>query len=288
MAAAKDTEAAGFNYEGLRHNLQGRGSLGFRKFTRTDLTADSPLTTELTRRQDFPFIGLTETQVARQASGKSVSLDRIPLVETRPQQRDEPAALSVSRDHDGAPLRSGRHFDGSEITRTVRTVAAVDANSGRITDEATTTTEIAGGANAGSSSSLRTLHSSILNDAVNWCLGRTQAIEVTATHTLPGGAAISRDADQDWDGTKCRPTRVRLMPGDGTWRVTYNLSYDAFGNIANEKVTGAGMAARSVATNWGPRGQLPVRITDPLLQVSAMTGTRAAGCRSTLRIRTAR
>src|SRR5207344_2933500 len=80
--------------------------------------------------------------------------------------------------------------------------------------------------------------------------------------------AITRDADQNWDALKCRPTRVRLLPGDGTWRVTYNLSYDAFGNIASEKVTGAGMAARSVATDWGPRGQLPVRITDPLSQVS--------------------
>ncbi len=261
-------ESTGFSYEGLRHNLQGRGSLGFRKFTRTDLTADAPLTTEMTRRQDFPFTGLPDAQVVRQASGKTVS-----STEYRWSKLDLGSAMSLRRfpypsSTTERRFELGGAFDGSEIVRTVRSVAAIDATSGHVTDETTTTTEIAGGANAGSSSSLRTLHSSILNDTVNWCLGRTQAIEVTASHTLPGGAAITREADQDWDGVKCRPTRVRLMPGDGNWRVTYNLSYDAFGNIANEKVTGAGMAARSVATNWGPRGQLPVRITDPLSQVS--------------------
>ena len=270
-------ESTGFSYEGLRHNLQGRGSLGFRKFTRTDLTADAPLTTELTRRQDFPFTGLPDAQFVRQASGKTVS-----STEYRWSKLDLGSAMSLRRFPYPASTTERRFelggaFDGSEIVRTVRSVAAIDATSGQVTDETTTTTEIAGGANAGSSSSLRTLHSGILNDTVNWCLGRTQAIEVTASHTLPGGAAITREADQDWDGPKCRPTRVRLMPGDGNWRVTYNLSYDAFGNIANEKVTGAGMAARSVATNWGPRGQLPVRITDPLSQVSRYVWDESRG-----------
>ena len=261
-------ESTRFSYAGLRHNVQGRGTLGFRKFTRTDLTADAPLTTESTRRQDFPFTGLPDAQLVRQASGKTVS-----ATEYRWSKLDLGSAMSLRRfpypsSTTERRFEMGGPFDGSEIVRTVRSVAAIDATSGQITDETTTTTEMAGGANAGSSSSLHTLHSSIFNDTVNWCLGRTQAIEVTASHTLPGGAAITREADQDWDGPKCRPTRVRLMPGDGNWRVTYNLSYDAFGNIANEKVTGAGMTARSVATNWGPRGQLPVRITDPLSQVS--------------------
>ena len=229
-------EATRFSYEGLRHNVQGRGSLGFRKFyahgpdgrRSAHDGADAPPGFSVhwgCRIRRFGAAGIGQDRV----------LDRAPLVEARSRQRDEPAALSVSREHDGAPLRDGGAFDGSEIARTVRSVAAVDATSGRITDETTTTTEIAGGANAGSSSSLRTLHSSILNDTVNWCLGRTQAIEVTASHTLPGGTAITREADQDWDGLKCRPTRVRLMPGDGSWRVTYNLSYDAFGNIAQTK-----------------------------------------------------
>ena len=87
------------------------------------------------------------------------------------------------------------------------------------------------------------LHAGVLNDTANWCLGRSQAVQITAGHTLPGGTPITRSADQSWDGLKCRPIRIRLLPGDSQWQVTYDLAYDAFGNLANEKITGAGMAA---------------------------------------------
>ena len=130
------------------------------------------------------------------------------------------------------------------------------------------TTEIGGGAHAGSSASLRVLHTGVFNDTANWCLGRTQSVQVTASHTLPGGTAIARSADQEWDGPKCRPTQIRLQPGDDQWQVTNDLSYDAFGNVAGEKVTGAAMAARSCSIEWDARGQLPVRVSDPLGNLS--------------------
>ncbi|MGH8203078.1 MAG: FG-GAP-like repeat-containing protein, partial [Steroidobacteraceae bacterium] len=65
--------STGFRYDGLRRNAQGRGSLGFRKLTRTELSAPEPLSTETVFRQDFPFAGLPESVVVRQASGKPVS-----------------------------------------------------------------------------------------------------------------------------------------------------------------------------------------------------------------------
>ena len=171
----------------------------------------------------------------------------------------------------------GGSLDGAEIARSVRTIAAIDVTSGLVTDETRTTTEMAGGANTGSSSSLRILNSDLLNDAANWCLGRSQAVEVTASHTLPGGAPIVRTADQAWDGAKCRPTRVRLFPGDSQWQVTHDLGYDGFGNVASEKVTGAGMAARTVTTQWDARGRLPVQVTNPLSQATRYAWDEARG-----------
>ncbi len=56
---------------------------------------------------------------------------------------------------------AGGAYDGAEIARTVRSVAAIDSTSGLVTDETTTTTETAGGAHAGSSASVRTLHGSV-------------------------------------------------------------------------------------------------------------------------------
>ena len=131
--------------------------------------------------------------------------------------------------------------------------------------------------NAGSSSSLRILNSDLVNDAANWCLGRPQAVEVTASHTLPGGAPIVRTSDQAWDSAKCRPIRTRLFPGNSQWQVTHDLTYDGFGNVASEKVTGAGMAARTVTTQWGARGQLPVQVTNPLSQATRYAWDEARG-----------
>ncbi len=257
---------AQFRYEGLRRSLQGRGTLGFRKFTRADSSGSDGLTTELTRRQDFPFTGLPERVVLRDPAGSVISSI------TYQWSGLELGTLPNTRRFPWPSRVTARHFDadgtfaGSEITRTVSTIAAIDPSSGLATDTTTTSTEIGGGANAGSSSSLRIQHTAVLNDTTNWCLGRSQAVEVTAAHTLASGAALVRHADQSWDGANCRPTRIRLLPGNSASQVTYNLAYDAFGNLASEKVTGAGMAPRTLATNWGARGQLPVRITNPLGQ----------------------
>ena len=261
----------GIRYEGLRRNVRGRGSLGFRKVIRTELASEHPLSSEITRRQDFPFTGLPATVIVRQASGKSISTTEYQWskleIGTLMSTRRFPYTSTIT----SRRFEAGGPFDGSEIARTVRSVAAIDSASGLVTDEATTITEIGGGANAGSSASMRTLHTNILNDTVNWCLGRSQAVQLTAGHTLSGGAPITRAADQSWDGLKCRPTRIRLLPGDSQWQMTYDLAYDAFGNIANEKVTGAGMVARSVTINWGPRGQLPIRVANPLAQLTRYT-----------------
>jgi RHS repeat-associated protein len=256
--------STGYRYEGLRRDLRGRGSLGFRKVTQTDLTSAQPLAMETTRRQDFPFTGLPESVIVRQASGSTVSATEYQWSKleyaSQFHARSYPYPTTILTRGYGV----GGASNGSEITRSIRSVAAIDAASGLVTDETTTTTEISGGSNAGSSASIRTLHSSILNDTANWCLGRSLSVQLTASHTLLGGAPITRTADQVWSAENCRPTRIRLQPGDAAWQVTNDLAYDDFGNLVSEKVTGAGMAARTVTTSWGARGQLPQRITDPL------------------------
>ncbi|HKX58891.1 MAG TPA: RHS repeat-associated core domain-containing protein [Steroidobacteraceae bacterium] len=256
------------SYEGLRANVQGRGSLGFRKVTRSERGDGEALVSVLTRRQDFPFTGLPESIVLQQLSGPAISSTEYRWSKldygTPGNSRRFPYASSTTTRRFGY----GGTFDGIEVSRTVRSVAAIDAASGVFTDETTTTTEMAGGGNAGSSASLRTVHNSILNDVENWCLGRAQAVTITASHTLAGGAPISRTAGQSWSGPKCRPTRVELFPGDSQLQVSYDLSYDSFGNLASEKLTGTGMPIRTVTTLWGARGQLPSRVTNPLGQAS--------------------
>ena len=266
-----------FRYEGLRRNVMGRGLLGFRKVIRTESSVNRPLVTELTRRQDFPFTGLPEKVSVLQSSGKPLSVTEYVWSKLQlgsgSNLRHLPYASTTTMNR----FEAGGLLDGSQILRVVKSVNAIDAASGGITDETTTTTEIAGGVNAGASASIRILNAGLLNDTANWCLGRSQSVQVTASHTLPGGMPITRNAGQNWDAAKCRPTRIQLFPGDSQWQVTYNLGYDATGNVASEKVTGVGMTPRTVAIQWGPRGQLPVRVTDPLGQVTRYSWDEGAG-----------
>jgi RHS repeat-associated protein len=269
--------SVGYRYEGLRRHLLGRGMLGFRKLIRTEIMPEQRLSTEITLRQDFPFSRFPESVVVRQPSGKTVasttylwskidigtlmSLRRFPYPSTVTSRRYETGGL----------------LDGSEIARVVRKVAAIDLASGLVTDETTTVTEIAGGTNAGSAASLRSVRSNLLNNTANWCLGRPQSIQLTASHTLAGGAAIAREASQSWNAAKCRPVRRTLEPGDTEWQVAYDLAYDVFGNLASEKVTGVAMTSRSMTLDWGPRGQLPVQISNPLAQKTRFTWDQANG-----------
>jgi RHS repeat-associated protein len=258
--------SAAFRYEGLRRNSQGRGSLGFRRLVRTELGVAEPLGSEVTRHQGYPFTGVVESRVLRQASGKPVASTEFRwsalTLGSGANARRYPYASTVTERR----YEAGGALDGSEISRTVRTVAAIDAQSGLVTDETLTTSEVGGGANPASSSTLRTLHTGVLNDTASWCMGRSLSVEVTASHTLPGGAPIVRTADQEWDAPRCRPTLVRLLPGNSQLQMVTQLAYDAFGNVSSEKVSGSGAATRTVTTNWGPQGRLPARVTNPLSQ----------------------
>jgi RHS repeat-associated protein len=269
--------ATRYSYQGLRRHLLGRGVLGFAKRTSVDTTLGIETRIEETRRQEFPYTGLPTTIVVRRASGAPVSETAHTWSALTMGSGDALRRLPYAAATVQAYYEVGGAYDGAQIATTTRVVAAVDATSGLVTDETTTITEIAGGGNPGSSSSLRTLQTSVLNDTVNWCLGRPQGMQLTASHTLSGGSAITRSFSQTWDGLKCRPTQQRLEPGSSQWQVTFDLAYDGFGNPTSRSVTGIGMNARTTTVNWGNRGQLPVSMTNPLSQTTAMTWDLGSG-----------
>ena len=269
--------ATDFSYEGLRRHLLGRGTLGFARRTRADTTPGRRIRTEETRRQDFPFTGLPVSTIVRQESGQPVATSTYQWskldIGSGPAARSFPyLSNAVSRQYE-----VGGTHDGAEIASIVRNVAGVDASSGLVTDETTTVTEVAGGVNAASSASLRTLHTAVLNDTVNWCLGRTQGAQLTASHSLAGGEAITRSMSQAWDAAKCRPTERRIEPGSSQWQVTHSLAYDTFGNVASQSVTGVGMSSRTATIDWGSRGQLPVSIANPLSQTMQFSWDAGTG-----------
>ncbi len=265
------TTSFSYSYEGLRYSGTGRGSLGFAKKTTTDNTLGYGTRTTETYRQDFPFIGQASQIVIKQSTGTTVreitdnwsALTYGYGYETR----QFPYILSSTDKH----YEVGGTYNGTHHTTVGNSVAAIDSTSGLVTDLTTTVSEVATGLNSGSSRSERVLHSSLLNDTTNWCLGRPQTTQVTASHTLSGGTPITRIVGQTWDGLKCRPTQQQLEPGNGQLQVTVGLVYDSFGNVSSQTVTGIGMAARTTTLSWDARGQFPLTVTNPLSQSATQT-----------------
>jgi len=276
------TTTTRYSYGGLRQHLLGRGILGFATRTSVDTTQGDDMHIDETRRQDFPYTGLPVSVIVRQGSGAALSeisyaWSTLNLGGGAAQRRFPYAATVTQR-----RFALGGSYAGAEIATTTRAVAAIDVTSGLVTDETTTTTEVASGIGAGSSRSVRTLHGAVLNDTTNWCLGRPQATQLIASHTLAGGTPITRSFSQTWDGLKCRPTQQMLEPGSSQWQLSFGLAYDAFGNVASSTVTGIGMSPRTTTLDWGSRGQLPVSVTNPVLQTTTMTWDLGLGLPKTL------
>ncbi|MEX1993035.1 MAG: RHS repeat-associated core domain-containing protein [Steroidobacteraceae bacterium] len=266
-----------FRYEGLRRHLLGRGSLGFERRKREDVDAGHPLRIEEVRRQDFPFTGLPVSITVRQPSGKPVSISNwqwsvFELGNGAAARRyPYPSSVTAQRHEVG-----GIH-DGTELASVVRRITAIDPSSGVVTDEATTVTEAGGGVHAGSSASFRMQRTSLLNDTVNWCLGRPQGLNQTASHTLTGGSTITRSVSLNWDSAKCRPAQARIEPGNSQWQLTRNFTYDAFGNLSSHGISGAGFSTRTTQLDWGSRGQFLTSIRNPLAQLTQLAWDPGTG-----------
>jgi YD repeat-containing protein len=256
-----------YTYEGARVNLQGRGSLGFAKRIETDSRVGANLKTENVYLQSFPYTGLLASSTVKQSSGsklRELTNTWSALSWGPPEPRSYPyVSSSTSRDYElnGTQYRS--------TTTVVNGGTGISATSGLVTDSTTSTTESATGLNPGSSRSERVWHSAVFDDTTNWCLGRPQTTQVIASHTLTGGAAITRSATQSWDGTYCRLASRVDESGSSTLQVTTALGYNGFGNVNSQSVTGIGMTARTTAASWGTSGQFPTSITNAESQTTS-------------------
>jgi RHS repeat-associated protein len=271
------TRSTRYAYEGLRLDLQGRGSLGFARRIATETRAGATLRVEESWRQDFPFTGLPQARVLRQASGRAVvetswQYAQLTLGSGAAQRRRPYLSESSERVYE-----AGGAYDGLHHTTRAYSTAHVDATSGLVLDASWTTTEHGTGLNAGASRTQRLWLTGVLNDTANWCLGRPLGAQLTESHTLAGGSPLTRNVALSWDGLRCRPTQQQVEPGSSQWQVTTALGYDAFGNVSSVAVTGAGMATRTTRVAWGSRGQAPVSVTDPLSQMRTITWDAARG-----------
>ena len=175
-----------YSYETARVHHQGRGWLGFATRTTSDDRLNYDLELKETYSQAFPYVGLLASRVLKRQNGSVLSdvvntwssvASGTPLVNER---RLPYLAGSVARDYSST---------GVLFRTTTSSIASVDATSGVALEQTTIVTENATGVAPGSSRTSRVVHTGLLNDTVNWCLGRPTTTQTTTGHTAPGGAS---------------------------------------------------------------------------------------------------
>jgi len=273
-----------FHYQNARANLQGRGFEGFQGFKVSDSRSNTPIvaTTFFTL---FPWTGMTQEQDVYQNNGvtpisQTVNTQITPaavmLDSTVGNQRYFPyMALSETKSYE-----VGGQKNGSLITTTDTILAAngtvPDAYGNFPLTTTTVTDNDSDGVNPNAGKQWTTMVATTVAppNIAGWCVSLPTQVEVTKSSTTSTGAAIARTTSYTPDTTRCVQTARTVEPrsNGGAYALTDDYTFDAFGNIQTDTISGTNVAqCPSTApcmstTDWGPSGQFPMSVTNALHQ----------------------
>lgn len=267
-----------YTYAGAREDLWGRGFLGFVQRRVTDARSGRVTLEQYHQYSlDYELLGRPSlVQVRQSAAGPLIREITYTWARHYLGDRRLPYLSQLTmKDYEVGGIYNGAHL------RTTTTVNSVDPTTGAIYDSTTTTTEeaTANGVQAGASYVQRVYQpsTSLTQDTTHWCLGRPGRVEETRSHNQYGGSAITRITQLSWDTTSCRATQQIIEPGDSQSQVTTDFSYDAFGNVNLQALTGIAMAGRSSAVYWGTDGRFALTATNALSQTTSYAWDEALG-----------
>jgi RHS repeat-associated protein len=231
-----------YKYAGAQADLRGRGFLGFRTVEVTDVQTGVVQTT--TYRQDFPYIGLVESQTKKRGAitlnSTSNSFNATVYSGTR---RFVFLTGTVAESHD---------LNGAAMP-TVTTSYDVYDSAGNLKQVTVSTPDGA------STVTVNTY----TNDTENWYLGRLKTSAVTST---VGASTITRRSSFNYDATTGLLNQEVIEPNTAALKVQTDYGRDAFGNKASVTISGLDIATRSTTTALDTKGRFATTITNALNQ----------------------
>jgi RHS repeat-associated protein len=268
---------------GLRQHISHRSFQGFAQHIRTDSRDQSTVTEKYS--QEFPHVGeLLERRI--EAAGYLLRTEKY----TRAAHSFAYQALANhSRALPYVHKTDVENFDrsgGTDVKVTSVSTTNVVDTWGTLTEQYTTTTEHATGIRPSTYHVSSLVHSNVMNDTVNWCVGRvtdTQFTQHAAIYNTVGGPI--RKSVRAWDGFYCRLTDVTNEPGHPLFQLATHYEYDDYGNVktvTSTPVSGQGQSARSMSISWDGTGRNPISITDPLGKSYAMVWNPISGTRTSV------
>ncbi len=254
-------------------HLRGRGFAGFHAVQQHDSRGNggNGIWYTSTYGQAFPFTGQFQGLAVRQTNSSAfnlsssyVALNSIMLSNVAHQQRYFTFASSTGR------------YDyelGSSQNRAVKhtnTDYTYD-NYGNVLTAKTVVTDLDSGSPYNGTTWTTFVQNTPAVDTSTWCLSLYSQTQVSYASTDGGPSAPTRTKALTPDTSHCHYTQIVTEPSSTVYKVTEVLSYDHFGNVNYDNITGANMAARAVLTDWGTTGQFPIAITNALNQKTTLS-----------------
>lgn len=255
------TYTESYQYQNARWSAL-RGFEGFSQITVKDSRSNAP-TNVTSYSQLFPLTGLVSEQEAYQSGGttpisnSTYSNTEEELSSTQYEERYFVYPSSVTTDR----YEVGGSENTDWITASTTAYASPDEY-GNFPTVTTTVTEKDPGSPYVGDQWVTETQTSVDADPSTWCVSLPSSVSVT--QTAAGEPALTHTTTFTPDETNCREDSETQSAGNSAYDVTTAFSYDAFGNVKQETVTGTGMAARTSTYNWGPTGQFQEVIQDPV------------------------
>jgi RHS repeat-associated protein len=268
-------------------NLQGRGFAGFSNKQTYD--SRSGLWETQARNLTFPYTGTIVEDLLTQNSNNTApvaitsgTVQSITLSSATNEERYFTYLSPVTKQRyevggaeNGDLITTGSttySFDdyGNALT-TANTVTDNDPNS-PYTGESWTTTTV----------NTTDISQNQTQDLAAWCLNLIDETQVTYTSSVSGSGSVTRTKTFTPDtASACRIKTAVTEPtaNSGLYKVTEAQTFDSFGNVATDTITGANMpsspASRETQLNWGTTGQFLNTSTDPSGAVTTRSYTSA-------------
>ncbi|MCP4490569.1 MAG: hypothetical protein GY820_25130 [Gammaproteobacteria bacterium] len=260
------TNKTTYNYEGLKVNLHGRGSLGFQKMTVTDETSN--ITTTTTRSQSFPTTGMPTT--TEQKYDGTLLLSR---------QTSTPANFETHTDvffpYLSQTITENYDPNGSGLVSTETANSSYDSYG----NPYSTTASTVGPGLSGASETFTTVTKNTYPDTFAALWPPTRLTRSEVTKYLPQYAS-TRDGsciDDDcatrtsafaYDLTTGQMTQEVIEPDLPAFRLQTDHGYDGFGNRTSSTVSGGlggtAIASRTTSTVYDANGQFPISTKNAL------------------------
>lgn len=232
--SASNLKVTSYQYQGLKAQPAGRGSLGFRVTRVVDDVTGTVVSTSF--RQDYPFIGLVESSQTF-VSGQTVPLSETANSYTRlshinglnlpPYLVAKTQTIGIQRIAESSPSASSSALT---INGVLATTTTTHSNFDAYGSPGTVTTQV----ESGGAVHTTTTQLSYTNSPANWILGLVSQRVVT---TQQGASINVRTTAYTHDVYGRLLTEVREPDGSAAVKLTTSYEYDVYGNV--NKVTEA-------------------------------------------------